>query len=233
MDLTRRQWLIAFLIGIATVLAALFGWRAAQIGSTAAFNDRQSISETIKVEQRDINATIAAVGDAGEYARYRADYAEAQALDAQATRLDDAGSPELAAASRAEARSLRSGATLRAADAGVFGRFTITNDLRSPRPQPRPFDFDAHLAALVAEAETGLTSPGVLDPDGWADDSEGIRDRVNGLVVWAFLLILAVFFYTIAEVFSKYRILAYSAMAVGVCIFLFAAIGGFTVDFLA
>lgn len=233
MDLTRRQWIIAALIGLATVLAAIFGWRAAQIGSTAAFDDRQSISETIKVEQRDINATITAVGDAGQYARYRSDYAVAAALDAQAATLDAAGSSDLAAVSRAEAEALRRGSTRRAADAGVFGAFTISDDLRSPGPQPRPFDFDQRLNSLIAESQTGLDSPGQLDPDRWAEASDSIRERVNDLVTWAFFLIIAVFFYTVAEVFSRRRYVSYAATLVGVSVFLFAAIGGFTTAFFA
>lgn len=233
MDLSRRQWIIAGLIGLATVLAAIFGWRAAQIGSTAAFDDRQSISETIKVEQRDINATITAVGDAGQYARYRADYAVAAALDAEAAALDAAGSPTLAEVSRAEAEGLRRGSTTRAADAGVFGAFTISDDLQAPSPQPRPFDFDQRLDSLIQEAQTGLASPGQLDPDSWAEESEGIRERVNDLVMWAFFLILAVFFYTVAEVFSKKRWISYGATLVGLVVFLFATIGGFTTDFFA
>lgn len=233
MDLTRRQWIIAFAIGIATVFAALFGWRAAQIGSTAAFEDRQSISETIKVEQRDINATIAAVGDAEQYARYRADYAVADALDAEAAALTAAGAGELATVSRAEADALRRGGTIRAADAGVFGAFTISDDVRSPGPEPREFDFDSRLRALIAEDQTGFTSSGQLDPDFWAEDAERIRDRVNGLIRWAFLLIVAVFLYTLAEVFSTRRYVAAAAGLAGVVVFLFAVIGGFSIDFFA
>lgn len=52
MSTSRIKWLTAFLIGIATVTAAAFSWRAAQIGSTAAFDDRQSISETVRVDLR-------------------------------------------------------------------------------------------------------------------------------------------------------------------------------------
>ena len=48
------KWAIAFLIGLATVTAASFTWRAAQIGSTAAYDDRQSISETVRSEQGEV-----------------------------------------------------------------------------------------------------------------------------------------------------------------------------------
>jgi hypothetical protein len=60
------------------------GWRAAQIGSTAAFDDRQSISETVSVEQDAVARAVAVAADAREYVRYRADYAVAAALDYRA-----------------------------------------------------------------------------------------------------------------------------------------------------
>ena len=83
----RVKWAIAFLIGLATVTAASFTWRAAQIGSTAAYDDRQSISETVRAEQGEVERTIAIAAAAREYVRYRADYGVAAALDRQAARL--------------------------------------------------------------------------------------------------------------------------------------------------
>lgn len=87
----RAKWTIAFLIGLATVTAALFTWRAAQIGSTAAYDDRQSISETVRSEQGEVERTIALAAAAREYVRYRADYGVAAALDREAARLAVAG----------------------------------------------------------------------------------------------------------------------------------------------
>ena len=43
------------------VTAALFGWRPAQIGSTAAFEDRTSIGSTIAVQQAQIEVDTEAV----------------------------------------------------------------------------------------------------------------------------------------------------------------------------
>ena len=135
-DRRRARWAIAFLIGLATVTAAGFSWRAAQIGSTAAFDDRQSISQTVAVQQAAVERTITVAGDAREYARYRADYAVAARLDAEAARLAAAGAHDLAAVSHAEAAALREGATRRAATAGVFGSFTISETCCGPAPGP-------------------------------------------------------------------------------------------------
>ncbi|MET0601460.1 MAG: hypothetical protein ABW167_05665, partial [Baekduia sp.] len=76
----NRKWTVAFLIGLATVTATGFGWRAAQIGSTAAFDDRQSIGETVRVEQAAVQRTVALETAVRAYARYRADYARAATL---------------------------------------------------------------------------------------------------------------------------------------------------------
>ena len=125
----RAKWTIAFLIGLATVTAAAFTWRAAQIGSTAAYDDRQSISETVRSEQGEVERTMAIAAAAREYVRYRADYGVAAALDREAAGWRSRGSSRLADVSRAEAAALREGATRRAAEAGVFGRATIGSDL--------------------------------------------------------------------------------------------------------
>jgi len=231
LDLTREQWLIAFLIGLASVLAAVFGWRAAAIGSTAAFDDRQSISETITVERGEIDMAFALADDARDYTRYLADYAVAAELDNQAVALAAAGDPGQAADLRREALLLRRGATERAADAGVFGRVSIADDVSRPRPQPRPFDLDERRRTIAAEAATGLDSPGQLDPGVWAREAEDIRDRIDDLVVWAFLLIVAVLLFTAAQVLSSRRGAFYALLGLGCAVLLAGAVSGFTMDF--
>ena len=99
----NRTWTVAFLIGLATVTATGFGWRAAQIGSTAAFDDRQSIGETVRVEQAAVQRTVALETAARAYARYRADYARAGTLHACASHSGTARRDP----SRGERRRLR------------------------------------------------------------------------------------------------------------------------------
>ena len=109
---------MAFLIGLATVTATGFGWRAAQIGSTAAFDDRQSIGETVRVEQAAVQRTVALETAARAYARYRADYARAATLHG--------GEPQ------------RSGgpAFRRAVSAGAFAPSVVSGDLLHPPARP-------------------------------------------------------------------------------------------------
>jgi len=222
---------IAFLIGAATVVAAIFGWRAAAIGSTAAYDDRQSISETIKVEQQRIDIGIAVVGDTREHTRYLADYAAAAELENQAAALAAAGSGAAAQSNRTEAELLRATATERAVAAGVFGRFSVQDDLRRPTATPRPFSLDERAATRRAEASTGLDSPGKLDPGNWADEAEGIRDRINGLAVWSLVLLVAVLLFTVAQVNSRHRPAFYAFMGLGVVALLVGAVSGFTIHF--
>lgn len=233
LDLTAQQWVVALLIGAATVFAAAFGWRAAQIGSTAAFDDRQSISETLAAERQRIDVGAAAGNDSRDYARYLAGYATAAELDNQADALEEAGSDSAASDARREARLLRRASTERAADAGVFGRFSIADDLEQPTATPRAFDLEDRIEARTVEAETGIDSPGQLDPDGWAQDAEGIRDRINGLAVWALIMLVAVLLFTIGEANSERRRAFYAAIGLGIVVLLFGAIGGLATDFFA
>ncbi len=216
---TRLRWTIAFLIGLATVTAAGFGWRVAQIGSTAAYDDRQSIGETVSVEQARVERAVTVAAQAREYVRYRADYAAAAALDREARQLAAGGAARLAAVSQGEAGALREGATRRAAEAGVFGRFTIGTDLLRPTTQPRSFDYRARARELAADMSTGLDSPANLDPDHWARAAEHIRNRMKSLTRWAFLVLVAVFFYTAAEVATRRRVV-YVLLGCGLAIYL-------------
>ena len=233
LDLTARQWVVAFLIGLATVFAAAYGWRAAAIGSTAAFDDRQSISETIKLEQQRIDVGLAVANDTRGYTRYLSSYAVAAELDNQAGGLAGEGDGAAASKARRDARLLRRSATERAADSGVFGRFTIANDLARPSSTPRPYSLKGQLEARTAEEKTGIDSPGQLNPGVWAEQADGIRDRINGLAVWALIMLVSVLLFTIAEANSARRPVFYPALAVGVVVLLFGAVGGLTVDFFA
>ena len=233
LDLTAQQWVVALLVGVATVTAAGFGWRAAATGSTAAYEDRQSISETIAVEQQRIDIGLAVSDDARNYTRYLAGYAVAAELENQADGLERAGNDAAAAKARLDARRLRSSVTERAADAGVFGRSTIADDLNNPKPVPRPFSLEKQLRERTAEEQTGFDSPGKLNPDRWARGAEQIRDRINGLAVWALIVLLAVLMFTIAEANSARRAVFYGAMAFGVVILVAGAALGLSVDFFA
>lgn len=231
--LTAQQWVLALLIGLATVMGAFFGWRAAAIGSTAAFDDRQSISETIKVEQQEIDVDLSVTDDTREYTRYLANYALAAELDNQAGSLAAAGNTAGAAETRREAQVLRRAATERAADSGVFGPFTIADDLREPRAEPRTFNVDERLVARRAELATAIGSPGQLDPQVWADESEAIRQRIKGLSIWIFILIFGVLMFTVAQVNSERRTVFYGFVALAVAALLVGIVGGFAADFFA
>jgi hypothetical protein len=231
LDLSAQQWVVAFLIGLATVFAAAYGWRAAAIGSTAAFDDRQSISETIKSEQQRMDIGIAVSNDTRGYTRYLINYAAAAELDNQADGLEKAGQDAKAADARQEAQLLRRASTVRAADAGVFGRSTIEDDLNRPSATPRAYDFDDQVRARTAEEQTGIDSPGKLNPNYWAQEAEGIRDRIKGLAAWALIMLMAVLLFTVAEANSARRPVFYSAITVGAVVLLVGAIGGLTFDF--
>jgi hypothetical protein len=119
---------------------------------------------------------------------------------------------------------LREGSTRRAAEAGVFGRSTIGTDLLKPSATPRSFDITARRRALEAEQSTALDSPGKLDPSGFARQADDIRDRVNGLIRFAFVIAFAVLLYTLAEVSTRRRRAAAFAAA-GIAVYAAAVVG--------
>jgi len=199
----NQKRLLALLLGVTTILAGVFTWRAGQLGSAAAFADRQSVGQTIKQEEQRTEVALAALSAASAYVRYVADYTEAAALDAQAQQLRSEGEAAGAQVSEQEASDLRRQASVHAAAAGVFGAQSIYTDLRQPSTEPRPFDFEQHLADLQAEVSTGITSPGVLDAQRWADEASDLRSRLRGLRLGALVLVMAAVAYTVAQVTSR------------------------------
>jgi hypothetical protein len=205
MTVETQKRLLALLLGLVTIGAGLFSWRAGQLGSTAAFDDRQSIGQTIKQEQENVEVTLLGAVDAVSYVRYLADYAEAATLDDDADRLGDAGAENLADVRETQADDLRRGATIRAANGGVFGTRAVFGDVLEPQPAPRPFDLPQHLDALRAELSTDIRSPGPLDPDEWAQEAEDIRVRMRGLVLAVFVMVVAAAALTVAQVAVRSR----------------------------
>ena len=221
MNERARQRNAAFLLGITTVIAGFFTWRAGQIGSDAAYADRTSIGQTIAQEQRNMEVGLAAISDAQTYIRYRGDYAEAAAVDAQAELLDQYDLDELATASRDEADDVRLAASARASRDGLFGREEIYENLAADSHDPLPFDFDEQVVLLQAEASSGVTTPS-LDPQQWADEANGIRDRIRELRITVLVLLLAVAAFTVVQV-SDRRWVQYTGVIAGLVILVSAS----------
>jgi hypothetical protein len=92
---------------------------------------------------------------------------------------------------------------------------------------------DDRTKALAVELSTGLGSPGQLDPGGWADRAERIRERIQGLSAWSLVLLAALLMFTVGQVNTERRAVFYTFMGIGVVVLLVGAIGGFSVDFFA
>lgn len=206
MSTLNQQRLIIFLIGFATIAAGAFTWRGGQLASSAAFDDRQSVGQTITQQQQRIEVGLSVVNDARAYVAYVADYTEAAALDDQAVEIGESiGSDSVSGSLEEQADSLRSAASAQAAAAGVFGLSSVYADREAPTVDPRAFDFDTQVTQAEVETTTGLTSPGRLDPDYWAQEADELRNRVRGLRVAAFVIIVSVVFFTIAQMTDRLR----------------------------
>lgn len=197
------KWLMPLLIGLVTITAGLFTWRAGQLASSSAFEDRQSVGQTVTAERQRLEAATTVVIQAVAYVRYATDYAEAAALDDLAERAAEQGLDGVSAGLRADAEQTRSTAGQRATDTGVFGEQQLLAQTLTDSTTPLPFDPDQRLAALEAEAATGITSPGVLDPQAWADMAEDTRARVRALRIATMFLLLSVVAYTVGELSTR------------------------------
>lgn len=207
---TNVRRLIALMIGIASITVGVLTWRASQINSTAAFDDRTSVGQTITQARRDMDVTIEASAQAADYAAYVQADDLAGLLDAQA------------------AADVRSAATERARRVGVLTAFEL--DGVDPGGRPPGFDIDARVDSLRAQAETGFDSGGPLTPDRFAERADDIRDRVRALQVWALVILFAIGALTLAEV-TDGRVTRRSAGALGSLVFIVAAVAAFTQDF--
>lgn len=152
----NQKRLIILLLGITTITAGVFTWRAGQIASTAAFDDRTAVGQTIDQQEQNVAINLRAIANLKSYVQYVADYAEAAALDDRAAEYSDAGSASLAQAMTDSATSTRAVASERAAAAGVFGRTSIYADVESPQPRPRDFDFETHRKLIESEVTADI-----------------------------------------------------------------------------
>ena len=196
-------WFLPLLIGLVTITAGLFTWRAGQLASTSAFEDRQSVGQTITQQRQAVEARLGAINDAVAYVAYVADYAEASSLDVLADELDARGATALAATFREEATTMRVASSRVASASGLFGQQTVLAQLTASPTEPLPFDFDQQVKVLEAEATTGVASPGVPDPDRWAAQADATRDKVRGLRVATLLLLVCVVGLTIAQLTDR------------------------------
>ncbi|MGI9578375.1 MAG: hypothetical protein ACR2OH_09265 [Microthrixaceae bacterium] len=224
------RWLVPLLIGLVTITAGLFSWRAGQLASSAAFEDRQSVGQTIKQETLNVQAGLQTVNDAVGYVSYRADFAEATALDGVAVELAEQGLLESSEAAQREADELRETATRRAESLGVFGQQSVLEQTVIAPEEPISFNIDDQLAGNQANLSTDITSPGVLDPDKWAEMADDTRERVRLLKWDTLLLLLSVLAYTAAEL-APNRQVRRAGFAVGSVLYVFVVIAAFTGSF--
>jgi hypothetical protein len=207
-DASRRvipRWLVPLLIGLVTITAGVVTWRAGQLASSAAFEDRQSVGQTIKQQQQLTEAGLSTVNAGVAYVEYVAAFAEATALDDLADESESQGDTELASDLRTQADETRLTASAKARAVGVFGTESLLTQVVTDSKEPLPFDIQEQLTSRRAELSTGITSPGVLDPDAWAAKADDTRTQVRALRLAAVLLLFGAVAYTVAELTPSAR----------------------------
>jgi hypothetical protein len=222
-----QKRILALLLGLVTIGAATFTWRAGQLGSAAAFSDRQAVSQTIRQEQQNLELALTVSNQAVSYVRYVVDYGEAAALEAEGDAFAAGGNEAFSEVRYGEADDLRRAASTRAAAEGIFGQSAIASDIAVPSAEPRDFSFVDQYEILQVEATTNISSPGVLDPDAFALEADDTRAQVRALKVAALIMLIGVAALTVAQV-SKSRRMIFGFGAAGILIALVTTIVTFS-----
>ncbi len=215
----RVRVAIALMLGVGSITAGLFTWRAGQIGSSAAFEDRSAVSQEVASAQRRIEVTTDLAAAGAEYTRYLADQAEADAADANAVTVVTPEADIVASYGQA----IRRGAAARADAVDLF-----------PAGQALGggFALDQRSAALAEQLENDLLSGGNLDPDGAAVEADSIRSRVRGLTWWTLVVLAAVAWFTVAQVAAT-RSVRRGSLAVGAVTYGVGVLGALSTDVFA
>lgn len=223
-DEARRlpRWLVPALIGLVTITAGLVTWRAGQLGSTAAYEDRQSVGQTITQQQQVTEAGLATTAQASAYVAYAADLADAAALEDLAAEAAAQGRDDVAADLLSQAQRVVTSADELAEAQGVFSQQELLRRQITPTDPAQGaggFDIEARFETLKADASAGVTSPGVLDPDAWAARADETRANVRSLRHATVFMLMAVAAYTVAEL-ARRRSTRLAGFAVGGVIYI-------------
>lgn len=202
-DEPRRlsPWLVPALIGLVTISAGLVTWRAGQLGSAAAYQDRQSVGQTITQQQQVTEAGLGTTAQASAWVAYSASLAEAAALEDLASEAADQGRDDVAADLLEQADRVTTSANELAEAQHVFGTQELFRRETGPdaAAEDGGFNIEQRFETLKTDAASGVTSPGVLDPDAWAARADETRAQVGALRLATVFLLIAVAAYTVAE----------------------------------
>lgn len=217
-DEARRlpPWIVPALIGLVTISAGLVTWRAGQLGSTSAYEDRQSVGQTITQQQQVTEAGLGTTAQAAAWVAYSASLAEAAALKDLASEAADQGRYDVAADLLEQAGRVTTSANELAEAQSVFGTQELLRREIDPNAAAEDggFNIEQRFETLKANAASGVTSPGVLDPDAWAARADATRARVRALRIATVFLLIAVAAYTVAEL-ARQRSTRLAGFAIG------------------
>ncbi|MFV0318075.1 MAG: hypothetical protein ACK5O2_14080 [Microthrixaceae bacterium] len=206
-------WLVPGLIGLVTITAGLLTWRAGQLGSTAAYEDRQSVGQTITQESQSTEAGLATGIQASGFVKYRAGLATANALVELAGQASEQGADQAVVDLTTQADLAGQSAVSAADGAGVFGSPLWSNQA-AELELVEPFDIQQRYKTNLTDISTGITSSGALDPQRWADEAEQTRSHVRTLRWLTLAMLIAVGAFTVAELAPR-RKMRLSGFAIG------------------
>ena len=212
--------LIVVMIGVVSVTGAVLTWRSAQLGEYATDKDRQSLAETVQLEQ-DRAATAAQVDNEVEsFARYQEEVATAEQLEVQADTLRNQGRAADAAAAEDEASERRE-----LADSLASLTFNLAYVVEDPDTGALTFDEEQRTEDLTRQRSSAFPA----DPAQTADEADALRNRSQRLVGWIIPLVLAILFFTVAQLIASRRLRPVLA-GVGLVVYVGATLVAFVGD---
>lgn len=223
---TARSWLdlkfvIVIMIGVVSVTGAVLTWQAAQLGEYATDKDRQSLAETVQVQQDQAAVASQVDREVEAFARYKEQLATAVQLEAQAQQLRQRGQVDEAIDAEDQAGEERQLAeSLLGLTLGNVSSRYLTGDADSAQVE---FDEELRVADLARERAAQFPA----DPDQTAAEGDDLRNRSQRLVGWTIPLVLAVVLFTVAQLVASRRVRPFAA-GLGLLVYLGATVIAFT-----
>ncbi len=179
------------------------------------------MGQTITQQKQVTEAGLGTASQASAWVTYSASMAQATATSDLASEASAQGRDDVAAELLKQSQNVADAANELAVAQGVFGQQELLDEQLNPDEDPlsEGFSIDQRFETLKTDAATGVTSPGVLDPDAWAKKADTTRSQVRMLRHATVFMLLAAAAYTVAEL-ARARSTRMAGFVVGGAVYL-------------
>lgn len=213
---------IAVLIGLVSVTGAALAWQSAIAGEKATDKDRQSVAETVTVEQARADNEVILQDARARFAEHAIAVVDADLLEQRAEVAADLGADDEARAASEEATELR--AVARRVLEGTLGPVFLADYVTEGEEGARP-TFDE--AALSRDLDRIASAQNQLDPVQTIRDADRLRRESERYDRWLIFMVGAVVLLTLAQVIAR-RPIRYALAGVGTAVWIVSSVLAFS-----